>query len=261
MLKLRYLLLALLLPACDDLRIVAPPSTSPNFEPIGESRECLSCGQRALELCQEHDPESYPKWFGFNAEGNCSAICSIGPTQFIGGIVGSPRAACPYQVNTTLRFNGEVCPSGTPERGDRDFWGHGPRFTATLTTAPDPTGNFAVGQIEATWAETQSDFSTITLPLTTLASSFRLTQTPTFSAQSTRVTRVSPSTSGRIDLVMSSRQQEVVSSGSGNGLLEQLVIVGDTHAGDISADGNCYDNARVNSVTFKPVRVTIEPRP
>lgn len=261
MFKFRYLLFVLLLPACDDIRIVPAPSSRPDFEPIGDSTECISCGQRALALCQEHDPDSYPKWFGFNAAGNCSAICSIGPTQFIGGIVGNPKAACPYQVNTTLRFNGEVCPSGTPERGDRDFWGHGPRFTATITTTPDPSGNYATGQVEATWSETQNDFSTITLPLTTLAKSFRLTQPPTFSAQETQVTRVYPSTSGRINLIMSSRQQEIISSASGNTLLEQLVIVGDTHAADISADGNCYDNARINSVTFKPVRVTIEPRP
>ncbi|WP_223670743.1 hypothetical protein [Kangiella shandongensis] len=261
---LRHLVivLAIALTACDDVRIVPAPSTSPDFEPIGDSTACHTCGQRALALCQEAAPDSYPVWFGFNAAGNCSAECSIGPTQFIGGISGTPRAACPYQVNTVINFNGqEVCPSGEPERGDRDFWGHGPRFSANITAIPNGGGTHVLGQISATWSETESDFSTITLPPTSIGTSHRLTQRPSFSAQNIRISRVSPSRSASVNRVMSSRQQEIISTASGDPLVKQLIVIGDTHAADISDDNNCHDDARIHSITFKPVRVTIEPTP
>lgn len=261
MFKLRYIFFILFFTGCDDVRIVAPPSAAPNFSPIGDSTQCNACGERALELCQARDPDSYPKWFGFNHLGNCTAICSSGVTQFIGGFSGPTRAACPYQVNTTLSFSNEICPSGIPERGDRDFWGHGPRFTGNVTTEPSSDGKTVVAKITATWEETESDHSAITLRNAQVAASPTMIQRPTFSAQETIVTRVSPTSSGNIDIVMSSRQQEIISPSDGNPLVEQLVIVGDTHADDISADGNCYDNARINSITIKPVRVTIEPRP
>lgn len=261
MFKLRYILFILFVTGCDDVRIVAPPSTSPNFSPIGDSVQCNACGQRALELCQARDPDSYPNWFGFNHLGNCTATCSTGGTQFIGGFSAPINTACPYQVNTTLFFSNEICPSGTPERGDRDFWGHGPRFTGSVTAEPSSDGKSVVANITATWRETQSDFSTITLRDAQVAASHRLIQSPPFTAQETRVTRVGPARSGNIDIVMSSRQEEIISPADGNSLVEQLVVVGDTHADDISADGNCYDNARINSITIKPVRVTIEPIP
>ncbi len=94
-------LLLVLLGACSGIQIVGVPTANPDFSPIGDSRECINCGQRALSLCQEADPASYPKWFGFDSAGNCHAQCTRGPAQASSGFRGPANQACPYEVTTT----------------------------------------------------------------------------------------------------------------------------------------------------------------
>ncbi len=258
--RLLMVMMLFVLSACDQIRILPSPSADPNFMPLGDAN-CRACGERALAQCQERNPDSYPKWVGYNHEGVCTAVCTLaGPLLFNGGIRGPESTACPYQVNTTLRFQGEVCPSGTPITGDRDFWGHGPRFTAEITTAPGFGGNNAFGLVTATWTETEPDGSSITLPSTMVAQSNTLSYSPPFVAQDVFVTNVFPSRGAAVDLVMSSREQAIITPGDSDPLVEQMIVIGDTHADDISDDANCYDDARIRSMTFKPVRVTVGPR-
>ena len=249
--------LLVLLGACSGIRIVGTPTSDPNFSPIGDSRECIACGQRALSLCQETDPASYPRWFGFDPAGNCQAECTRGPAQAIGGLRGPSNQACPYEVTTTLNSTGVQCPSGEPSTGDRDFFGHGPRVIGTITVTPDSVGRFVQGFITATWTETQPDGSSITLGRTLAGSSSVLASN--FMAPAVRVDSVVSSASTSFDRTMTSGEEEIIAPADGNPLVHQLVMVGDTDGGDISDDANCNDDAQIKAVVFNPVRVRIAP--
>ncbi len=253
------LLLPLSLGGCAGIRIVGTPTADPNFSPVGESSECISCGRRALSLCQRADPASYPRWFGFDSAGNCQAECTIGPAQAIGGFPGPANQACSYDVTVTLASNGVLCPFGAPSAGDRDFFGHGPRVRGAVSVAPDPSGRFARGFVTATWTETQPDGSSITLTRALAGSSSVLSSD--FMAPAVRVSRVTSLNSTPFDRVMTSGEEEFIGPGSGDALVRQLVIIGDTSGDDISDDRNCNDDAQVKAVVFNPVRVRVAPAP
>jgi hypothetical protein len=250
----------ILISGCKPIEIIPTPTFDLDFQPIGD-QSCLSCGGYALETCQERNPNDYPKWFGFNREGVCTVICKSDNFSSSAPIsIGPQLSACAFQLNSELVFSGEVCPSGEPTQGDRDFWGHGPQFTGQVTASPDSGGNVAVAEIRATWSETEPDGSAISLPATSVARS-RITYSynPFFPAEGVSITDVFPSNGLPINVIMTSREQAVVKQSDADPLVEQLIVIGDTDGDDISDDQNCNDDARIRSITLKPVRLTIGP--
>lgn len=255
------------LSGCESIRIATPPAAPPAFSPVGESRECASCGARAVAVC---GPDSHPRWFGFGNEGGCEVECVDG-TRGNEDLTyrGTPLQACAYDLTVTLATSEEVCPSGEPTTGDRDFAGHGPRVAGRVTVGADPRRTSLVPTLTATWTETDpDDGSSITLAPTPLARSvrsFAAEPIPRGEALFIQGLRLPGDRAFSADLrvpfdrVMESREESVLLAPGGDSAVHQLIVVGDTDAGDISDDADCGDDARVRAVVFNPIVVRIGP--
>jgi hypothetical protein len=172
------------------------------------------------------------------------------------------NAIAPTIPETTIRLTditAELCPT-TLERGDREFNG-GPliNINARLQVTADGSGIDAIITYRA--EETGGDRSTAT---------GTFTQRVFNASAGTRIVSVSAATA----------TSAVVFRGAGagaefgicnegvvqdavpvtGGLIQRIVVVGDTGGNDISAGGGCRCDTKIKSINFNPVRVIAETR-
>lgn len=254
--------------ACAGIRIVPSPAVTPNFVATGGSA-CSACGGRALSVCSDEAVTNFPEWFGFDSAGSCIARCESGLNVAVGGIRGPENTACSYQVSLGLNFSGPVCPSGDPITGDRDFFGHGPRVMGSIHASPGLGGRDLVARADLIFSEVDRstgvpvpDNSAIRLGPDFEVGSASWNGRPSSLAGASQrlfIRRIISRARTDINRVMQNSEEEIISPATGDPLIHQLVIVGDTMAGDISDDSNCSDDTRIRSISFLPVRVAIGP--
>jgi hypothetical protein len=151
-------------------------------------------------------------------------------------------------------INEVLCPQAVTE-GDREFAGHGPRVTNTITLEIRNTREiWAV--IDFTARETVSDWST-----TRAVWERRVFVAPT---GRTIAQILTPNITNFEFISQGSGTQFVGPNGnSGNtvnittpmNFIRQMAIVGDTGGNDISTDNDCTDDTRIENIQFFPIRI------
>ena len=269
-----FLALFMATTACDSGPGGPPPQAPPSdFSVVGETIECRSCGDRAADLCANEGPGVYPTWFGFDSSGTCVAECSNQLQLLIGGPRGLERSACSYQITLDPGAIEDVCPSNAPSTGDRELDGHGPMVSGAIFVEPSraATGGIETrvdlifSEVDRSTGRPAGDRSSLrwiqTLTRARLSTSGGSPPPIAGSSQAVAVRRIVSPASGRTRLsrLMMAGTETFVAPGDGDGLIERLVIDGDTFGDDFSTDLNCNDDTRIVELSFRPVRVEVGP--
>ncbi|QMU29093.1 membrane dipeptidase [Adhaeribacter radiodurans] len=150
-----------------------------------------------------------------------------------------------------------LCPN-THVSGDREFDGHGPRVRANVILRISTSGNRVEAVINFSARETQNDWSEVR------GSWIRTIYTAPLSRRIQSIT--SPTRTSINQVLVGGGGNEIFRGCDGDvhtlrpgGPVARMFVVGDTGGDDISSDGNCNCDTRINRIEFNPVTVTLTP--
>ncbi|MDW8087130.1 MAG: membrane dipeptidase [Candidatus Calescibacterium sp.] len=147
-----------------------------------------------------------------------------------------------------------LCPYGNPNRGDREFDGHGPRIIMTVSVEVYPRDRrYLQATVRFRAEETTHDWSTIQKEWT--IDTFGPPAPP-----GTVYHRVVGESGSSIDVVLHGHncRHEIIPR---SGPVAKIILVGDTMGTDINEDPNCADcdDTRIVRIEFRPIQVEVGP--
>lgn len=155
---------------------------------------------------------------------------------------------------------GNFCPA-TLVSGDREFDGHGPEITGSVTLSTSTDGSQLVCSISLNARETGGDRSTgrgsWSRTLFTAPTGWRISAIT--SATRTNIARTL-SGGGRCESCAGGGCDGDEHTLNLTGPVSRIRMVGDTGGNDISTDADCNCDTRINSMEFRPITVVLTPR-
>lgn len=169
--------------------------------------------------------------------------------------------AAPVAQTFTPATIGELCPKNHVA-GDADFGGHGPVINCSVTLRITPDAQNVEAVIDFDARESSSDWSEVKgqwiQHLYTAPGGMKITAIN--SAVSSTTNFVSRAAGGEASM-FGCNEGQVHSSGAdfviNGGLIQSMIIVGDTGGPDINNGGDCRCDTKIKKITFNSVTVTV----